>query len=452
MKRQSMRSFLLAVGLILSTAPMLAAGDETPRAILKRALEVAGLNGNELPGAVYCHCRLDMFFFRSSSHDLRMWCDLKGERVLLALRGIDALGVVDLKDDDAAVILFEGGKFVNVDGGEDPSAALASQFFEWNVVRAWGLQDVGFSLLPLLKPKDYVLRSLKHAKADGVRIQRLKQPPLDLLFDKEKGCLIRVETKVPSAEGETSGFWIFEDHGPWDGTKIDVIWLKEKKIGTENADLLEFLKRHAPKREVDSKIREWVDLLGAEKFAKRQRATVALRKIGRAALPILKREARKDTLERTRRVESLIAEIDDAALTKSLGAAARVLAWRKEGRAVPLLLEYLGIDEGSLLERELKEALVALARRGGREDQTLLDALRAEGPAKVIALQVLGRDDGAYLSRPGRLLLRPELHLAHTTGNFFEFGTSLTVSELRLYNSFDPLIFKEAKKTVKEWR
>jgi hypothetical protein len=176
--------------------------------------------------------------------------------------------------------------------------------------------------------------------------------------------------------------WGADDAGSSDEKR-----LKDHRIPTDGAGLLEFFRKRGIETMSDARLRALVEQLGDDNFFKREEASRLLALAGGRAREALKAARKHDDLEVRYRAEQCLYQIDRdvSGSLDLLCAAARVLARRNPPGAAAALLDYLGHAESSTVAEEIHHALAVLAVRNGKVEPVLVAALRDKSPRKRLA-------------------------------------------------------------------
>jgi hypothetical protein len=170
--------------------------------------------------------------------------------------------------------------------------------------------------------------------------------------------------------------------------------LKAAKLDTEAPALLNHFKKQTLTAAEHDKISGLIKDLGNDAFQVRHKATVEIKKVGPAALPLLRRALNDPDEEVKERARDCIAELENPTRTTRNAAAARVL--RARGSATEelaaTLLAYLPDADSEAVEDEVLYTLAVLGVREGKVDAALAAALKDKQPARRAAAGlVLGR-------------------------------------------------------------
>src|SRR5262245_50870499 len=203
-------------------------------------------------------------------------------------------------------------------------------------------------------------------------------------------------------------FWFINPTSPDEQASLatDEALLKGAGLKTDGPALLEFFRKntlHARERE---RLQQLVHQLGDPSFRVREQAAAELMKLGRIALPSLRRAAADPDAERARRAERCLRGLESAWATDVPVSAARVLAHRAPAGALGVLLDYLPTADEGLGEDGFLAAVARLGLRDGQADPLLLKALADRHPA---VRQAAGWVVGRSRSVQQRALARPLL-------------------------------------------
>lgn len=153
--------------------------------------------------------------------------------------------------------------------------------------------------------------------------------------------------------------------------------LREHRAPTDGPGLLDYLRRRFTTSVSDQVIRALIEQLGDDSFEKREEASRRLTALGPRAKKQLQDALRHDDLEVRARAAACLRQLDrDGVSNQLLAAAVRVLARRAPAGAAALLLDQLPALGDDPLVAEIREALPALALRGGKAEPALIDALK----------------------------------------------------------------------------
>ena len=167
--------------------------------------------------------------------------------------------------------------------------------------------------------------------------------------------------------------------------------LKEAKVATTTADLLEFFrKRTLPETDHD-RVRALIAKLNDDAFNIRQKATEDLIGMGPGIIPLLREGARNSNPEVASRARECLIIAEKTSTVELLSAAVRLLGQRKPPEAAKALLDYAPFaDEG--VTDALRATLQALALRDGKPDPAVTAAREAKQPVRrALAVEALVR-------------------------------------------------------------
>src|SRR5262249_12825471 len=127
--------------------------------------------------------------------------------------------------------------------------------------------------------------------------------------------------------------------------------LRQAKVGTDGPSLLAFLRQRTLSPADRAKLAAHIEQFGDDDFQVRKKATAALLKAGRAALPLLRRAERNEDTEIARRAKECVQQLEQGSEDLLVTAVARVLADRRPKGAAKAILAYLPmVDEEGLEE------------------------------------------------------------------------------------------------------
>ena len=168
--------------------------------------------------------------------------------------------------------------------------------------------------------------------------------------------------------------------------------LKDNKVATDGAGLLDYFKKRTLGLDDEKRIRKLIGELGNDDFEVREKATENLTAAGDSALRFL-REALKDPdIETRHRAEQCISSIEGQTRGGVLPAAVRVLARRHPEGTIPALLAYLPHAAGVEVREQVLDALLTIGTSDGKPDALLVESLKSEQSIRrLAAVHVLGR-------------------------------------------------------------
>lgn len=170
-----------------------------------------------------------------------------------------------------------------------------------------------------------------------------------------------------------------------DRVKADELLLREHGIGADAPALLDFFRKRTPGPADLKQIEQLVAELGVRNFARRQKASADLVKWGPAALPALRASLKDPDIERVRRAETCIAEIQRTMDTAVPSAAARLLAARKSPESTAVLLAFLPQADDESVEDEVLAVLAALHKLDVQPHTALIKATTDDKPLRRAA-------------------------------------------------------------------
>jgi hypothetical protein len=231
------------------------------------------------------------------------------------------------------------------------------------------------------------------------------EPDHTLYFDKELGCLLKIE--LPEQQFGTTHVeidMVFSGHTDKIAGGAAERTLTQGGVKIEGAAVAEYLLRRSLGRPAEEKIKALIVKLGDDEFTVREQAAQELTEMGPSALPALKVATKAKDAEVARRAKAAIEEIGQGNVNATILAAIHVLTRLRPANATEALLNSLGTEDEEVAT-EVRAALVALARRDGKIDPFLEKALTDKDARKRAAAEAaLGKDGGTYLKKPGRRL------------------------------------------------
>jgi hypothetical protein len=165
--------------------------------------------------------------------------------------------------------------------------------------------------------------------------------------------------------------------GPADVQPSDEKILKENGVPTEGPALLEFLRKRFTQVVTDERLKELIEQLGDESFARREEASRQLILLGQRARKLLQAALQHTDLEVRSRAQTCLREIEKAGgLSVQVHAAAvRVLARQRPTGTARVLFGLLPAIADDALGGEVREALADLAMKDGKPESVLLEGL-----------------------------------------------------------------------------
>jgi HEAT repeat protein len=171
--------------------------------------------------------------------------------------------------------------------------------------------------------------------------------------------------------------------------------LQAAKVPTDNDSLLAYLKTRTLTDERRAEIEKMVADLDSENFKTREKATKELKKVGRTALPFLKRALKDSPLEVVQRAQKCIDEITSKISSEPIAEVGRLLAAREVPGTAQVLLNYALLADDPFLEEDILNSLGKVTVRSGKVDPFLLAALKDSAPEKrAAAVYVIARFGG----------------------------------------------------------
>jgi hypothetical protein len=427
----------LSIVVLLGAINPAGAADE-PRAVIERALQaMGGVEAVKQQAAVRMKVK-GQFFFGQKDQSV----PVQGEMFEFGLRSKMVLRLDALR----CTIVVDGAKsWRDINGQiETPSKE------EIEEQRASSHQDRVTRLTALLKDKGFTLAPLPDVKMDGrpargVKVSYKDQPDTSLYFDKESGFLLKYAYRakktgdVQEALHET----VLSNYREPDLSSADETILREARIEADGPALLAFVRKQTPNPELLDKVRALIGKLGDDNFTVREQASKDLLTMGAVAIPLLRDAARGEDREVARRARECLRQIGSEGDKKTVGAALRLLGFRKPAGTAEVLLRYLPGADAELAD-EVRAVLIALAQTNGQPDPVLVRALEDKDPVRrAAAAAALGKDGGAYARKPGRrLFIRPpKLATKHKGWIDGKLQMEMEMFDHQFFNAFDDKVF-----------
>ncbi len=169
---------------------------------------------------------------------------------------------------------------------------------------------------------------------------------------------------------------------------------------TDGPALQAMLRKRTLSNPEQENVKTWIRKLGDKSFSVREQAVSELVARGTMILPLL-REALKDAdLEVSRRAQRCVKRIEQEPANRLPAAAVRLLALRKPAGAIESLLAYLPFAEEETLVDEVQSAMAWLARKDGKPDPALVEALDNARPGVRKAAAAALAKGGGPEARP----------------------------------------------------
>jgi hypothetical protein len=197
--------------------------------------------------------------------------------------------------------------------------------------------------------------------------------------------------------------------GTDEGANIDAWVLNEAKIGTEAEKLIEYLEQHSGSDEDLLHVDRLIHQLGNTDPAKQEEASGKLTGLGLVVLAPLRAAIHDTNKEIRRRAKECITRIEKDSDTNVPLAAIRIIAQRNAPHAIDVLVRYLPFTSDELVEEEIYYGLDSLARKEGKVNGPLAEALRDPLPARrAVAGCIVGRIGNSKQKRLVQELLSDE--------------------------------------------
>jgi hypothetical protein len=174
--------------------------------------------------------------------------------------------------------------------------------------------------------------------------------------------------------------------------------LRANGLPTDGPGLLDYLRKRIASPLSEERLRQLIEQLGDDTFARREEASQQLLLLGRAARPQLRAALTHADPEVRARAGRCLRQIgNDGASTRVLAAAMRVVGRRAPPGAAAMLVQQMPALAAEPVAPAAREALAALAVRGGKADPAVVAALADANPqrrhASALALLAAGGGD-----------------------------------------------------------
>lgn len=156
----------------------------------------------------------------------------------------------------------------------------------------------------------------------------------------------------------------------------DLKVLQAAQVGTDGPSLLDYFRKRTISDADRLRVTTMIRQLGDDNYAVRERATAALSGSGIAAISLLRQAMNDPDTEIARRAERCLSMIEKAPSGEVSSAAARRLAQLKPESTASVMLAYLPFADDDNVADEVRDTLVAVALRDGRQpDPAMIAAL-----------------------------------------------------------------------------
>jgi hypothetical protein len=190
----------------------------------------------------------------------------------------------------------------------------------------------------------------------------------------------------------------------------DEATLRSHSLPTDGKGLVDFFQKRSLKDGDEKHLADLVKKLGSDVYREREPAAKELVSRGPVALPFLRSVLPTAPLEMKRRAEKCILDIEATMQAEPIGAAARVLAARKEPRGAEVLFNFLpAVASDPFLEEEVLACVGRLAITPEKVDPLLVNALKDPlSFRRMVAVYLIGRRAGPDLRQTLRDMLNDE--------------------------------------------
>jgi HEAT repeat protein len=175
----------------------------------------------------------------------------------------------------------------------------------------------------------------------------------------------------------------------------DEILLREAKLATDGPSLVAFFKKRILPENDAAKVKELIGQLGSDRFNVREKASETLVAMGPGVAKALRDSVSDPDPEVAHRVKDALEIVERTSTVPILSAAARVLSQRKPPEAARVLLDFTPVNENEEVIEAIRLALIGVARRDGKPEPALVEALKDKQPLRrSLAADVLIRTEG----------------------------------------------------------
>lgn len=280
---------------------------------------------------------------------------------------------------------------------------------------AW--MDYAQTLVPLLDFNAFELGSLADFKVGDRPVAEIKatksgQDEVILSFDKESGLLVKIrQQRINPQTGKVGLHEMFlSDYREVNPPSGDEAVLREAKIDTGVAGLLEFLRKRTLSEEQQTQIQKWIRQLGDSDFDAREQAKKALVAKGTVALGPLNDASKSSDAEVASSAKECLTAIGKGPEPALALAAVRLLASRSPSGVVRVLLDYLPCAADESTASEVRAALDVLGFSDGKPVKELELALKDKAkPVREAAAAIVEAHDMQAARKAGQRLLTPGL-------------------------------------------
>jgi len=200
---------------------------------------------------------------------------------------------------------------------------------------------------------------------------------------------------------------------PPDPLERELAVLRDAGLATEDAALLDFLRKRTLHDDDRQKIDTLIKRLGDDSFEVREAATRDLIALGPAAEAPLKQAAESSDPEVKQRANFCLSSLAKVASSSVIQATVRVLAAHKPAGSTEALFKFLPFAADESTADVVHSALAKVAVKDGKPDKLLLDGLEDKLPAKRLGAALALYRTGIEEVRPAviKLLKDPELSI-----------------------------------------
>lgn len=408
---------------------------QPPEIIIRKALKACGMSITGQPLAIRTKWTLlEGTGEKPSEHAQMEWA---GETT-----GKNAGLLIKTNDHSFSLVTRNGKSEGTGTEAGDTKRILAA----WDVMRH---KERALWLLPLLQDKRYKLRFLGESNRAGrvvlgINVSFPKMKDIQLYFDKKEHRLFEAILDYgPLSDDKEVRYRYLDYRRRSPGTDAIRQLLDEgiPTLGRKPMDYLKNLLDQVPSAQIQ---KDLVKQLGDRSFAVRDKATLAIRKLGPSVALWLPSHRKQKELHVTRRIKSLLEEVEGEKLQRNLGALFHVIGAGELPEAASVLLRCYALVPDAKVRAEVIQALKAVARPGGKRNAILVEALKGPEPQRSVAAMALGKESEEG-SQPYRLKM--PVVVAHRIRLFTDGDIqpvlTFRLDSLELFSRFDPQWLKE---------
>jgi hypothetical protein len=434
--RQVLPAALLLCCFLCPSTPLIAADD--PQTLVTRAVK-------ELGGeAKLSLCKAVQVKVKGTTYEGGTASPFTGQVLMQLPTQFKLTNEVDMAGSTLSFvqILNKDQAWSRMEEGQEPVSDA-----ELTALKHSAYKDYVAELWPLVTDKSFTVALGGETKIQsrfypGIVVKRQGQPDIKLYFSVTTGLPVKTEYRSIDPESKKEVLWEEElkDYREVSPTEVDEATLKAAKVGTDDAALLDYLRKGTVSLEALSKIKALIGGLRAASFQIREKAKKELVTQGPAAAGLLAQVVNDSDPEVAGIAKECLQKIGKAADATTGQAVIRLLARRQPAGAAQVLLNYLPGAPDEAAAQYAQAALIELAAKGGKLREELQPALKDKDPAKRNAAAIAL---GEAKPKPGQRLFLPGVKRA-MKGVQSRDGKKTTeweISDIVLFNSLPDSAF-----------